>query len=132
MGFVLMLHSLNRWLVILIALVTIVRLGMVWLKVRPAAPLDVQLLRVYSIDLGIQFVLGLIFLIWSGVAGAGLPGYRIGHAVVMIVAIAVAGMAMRWRDAEGTLRARNGLLAVVVSLVLIFVGVSLLPGGWMR
>ncbi len=132
MGFVLMLHSINRWIVILIALVTIIRFALVWAKVTQPAPIDTILMRVYSADLGIQVLLGLIYLIWSGAAGVRLPGYRIGHAAVMLIAVAVAGMAMRWRKAEATVFARNGLIAVMISLVLIYVSVSMLPGGWMR
>ncbi len=132
MGIVLMLHSINRWIVIVIALVTIIRFALVWAKAMPASKLDALLLRAYSADLGIQVLLGLIYLVWSGAAGAGLPGYRIGHTVVALIAVAVAGMAMRWRKGDATVFARNGLIAVVVSLLLIYAAVAMLPGGWMR
>ena len=131
MNFLLSFHSGLRWIVIVVAVIAIIRFALVWARAMPLNSLDATLMRVYSIALGIQVLVGLTYLIISGINGVGFPGYRIAHAVVMFTAMIVAARSRR-AGGEGPLRGRNYLLAVVLSLVLIFVGVALLPGGWSR
>jgi hypothetical protein len=38
----------------------------------------------------LQATLGLVLFIWSGIAGAGFPVFRIEHAITMIIAAVVA------------------------------------------
>ncbi len=77
-------------------------------------------------------LVGLIFLLWTGFAGAGFPSYRLAHTGIMNVAVIVGHFPRRWQNAESSARARNNVIAILAVLVLVFIGVSLLPGGWAR
>ncbi len=132
MDFLLSVHSFLRWIIILVALAAIVRFALVWAARAAAGRADRGLMSVFSGLLDLQAALGLSYLVWSGVTGAGFPIYRIEHAVTMILAVIVAHLSVRWRSAEGVIRARNNLLAIAGALVLILIGVSLLPRGWTR
>lgn len=124
------LHSGLRWVVVLLALLLLVWTLLAWRTNRTEDALTSPLLSAYSAVLGIQVVVGLIYLIWMGAAGAGYPLYRIEHLVTMLVATAIAGIAARWKNAPIPERARNTFLAVLVSLILVYVGVMRLPQGW--
>ena len=124
------IHSINRWIILLIAVVVLVRLIAEATRSRPFAPADLTWLRIYTADLGLQVVLGLIYLVWSGMNGVGFPGYRMEHVVIMLLAVAAGGVAQVQVKRGG--RAALPLGAMIVSLVLIVTGVSLLPGGWRR
>lgn len=131
MDFLLPAHSGFRWLVILVAVIAIVRYVLVWAGAMQYGSLDATLMRIYNIVLGIQVLLGLVLIVYLGLNGGGFPLFRILHGVVMIVATALPGMSRRFK-AEGRLQARNYLFIVLASLVLVFIGVALLPGGWTR
>ena len=75
----------------------------------------------------LQVTLGLIYLIWNGLAVEGFPLFRIEHAVTMIIAAAVAHLPARWKNAEDKLRFRNSFFIVLDVLIIIFIGVALLP-----
>jgi len=80
----------------------------------------------------LQLLMGIIFLVWNGLAGAGFPLYRIEHGVMMLLAAITAHVPMRWRAAPAPVRFRNSLFAVVGALLLVILGVFILPGGWTR
>jgi preprotein translocase subunit SecY len=133
MGFLLALHSLVRWVIVILAVVAAIRFALVWMRVMTGSRSDTILMRGYGIVMGLQMLIGLAFLVWSGVSGAGFPGYRIGHGITMFVAVILANaLPRRWSGGTGSTRARNYLLAVIASLVLVFVAVAILPGGWSR
>lgn len=132
MGVLLMLHSLNRWLIIIVALITLIRLITIWVRQTDTGSLDKRLVSVFGALLGIQMLIGLIFLVWSGLSGAGFPAYRLGHAVIMFVAVTVGNLPERWKASPTPQFARNTVFAIVGALVLIGVGVAILPGGWSR
>lgn len=132
MGFVLMLHSLVRWAIVLVTVVALVRFALVWLRGLPEQRYDKILLSAFSGLVDLQVLLGLIYLIWSGTTGAGFPSYRIEHAVIMIIAAVVAHLPRRWKNAPAATRARNNMIAILVVLVLVYVGVARLPLGWAR
>jgi hypothetical protein len=79
-----------------------------------------------------QLLLGLMFFLWNGLAGAGFPRQRWEHLVIMLAAVIVAHLPAMWKKAESQKRLRNTLLAVVGSLVLVVLGVSMLqPNRWL-
>lgn len=131
MGFVLMLHSLLRWAIVLVAVIAVLRFAASWLRGGAFGRLDRGLMTGFSGLMDLQALLGLIYLFWSGLSGDGFPAYRILHAFIMIVAVAVAHMGARSSGSPDAIRYRNALLSVVVSLALIVVGVAILPQGWL-
>ncbi len=122
------IHSIVRWIAVVVAIAAVVWFLMVWLGGRRNEKADRGLMSGFTGMLDLQVLLGILLII----TGGGLSQPRIEHAVTMILAVIVAHLPMRWRKAEPSIRARNNLIAIVVALALIFVGVSRLPGGWSR
>jgi hypothetical protein len=132
MNILLMAHSGLRWLVLLIALIAIVKFLIGWLQHGPYKGMDRGLMAAFSGLLDLQSLLGVILLVWSGLAGVGFPFFRIAHGLIMVAAVVVAHMSRRWKDADDATRFRNHLFLIVGSLILVLIGISILPGGLSR
>lgn len=126
----LVIHSHTRWLILLVALVAIVKFTLGWLRGGAFKGMDRGLASGFSGLMDLQATLGLIFLIWTGLSGVGFPMLRIEHATTMIIAAVLAHLPARWKNASDTVRFRNTLFCIVGSLVLVFMGVVRLRGGW--
>ena len=124
-------HSLVRWIIVAVSLIALVWFVLVWLRGMRNEQADRGLMAAFTGLIDLQVLLGVIYILWSGFAGAGFPRYRLEHAVTMIVAAVVAHQSMRWRNADAPIRARNNAALIALVLVLVFIGVSLLPQGWM-
>jgi len=129
MGFILMIHSILRWLIVVVGLIALVKLGSGWLGKQAFGKMDRGLISGFSGLMDLQMLLGVIFFIWSGVAEAGFPMYRIEHAITLIVAVAVAHLPARWKKEADNPRFRNSFFAILISMLLIVVGVATV-GGW--
>lgn len=125
------IHSGLRWVVVFVSLVALVWFVLVWLRGLRNEKTDRALMAAFSGVVDIQVLIGIIYIVWSGLAGAGFPRYRVEHAVIMMVAVVVAHLSRRWRNAEVRTRARNNTALIVLVLVIVFIGVSLLPQGWL-
>jgi hypothetical protein len=130
--FVLQLHSWVRWVIVGVALGSVVVFGLIWAgRLRPDKRMW-ALMAAFAGLIDLQMTLGIIYLLWNGLAAdVGFPMYRIEHAVTMLVAVVVAHMNARWRTAGDTVRARNNVLIILAVLILIYLGVARLPQGWM-
>jgi hypothetical protein len=131
MGFVLMLHSIIRWAVILVAVLLVVKFALGWLRGARFGSMDRGLAAGFTGLLDLQGLLGLIYLFWAGLAGEGFPPERVLHAFIMLAAIVIAHTAARFKAAPDALRYRNTLLTALASLVLIVIGITVLPQGWL-
>jgi hypothetical protein len=129
---VLTIHSVTRWVIAVVGVLAVIKFAVSWLGQRAFTSLDRGLSSGFSGLMDLQVLTGLIFLLWTGVTGAGFPMLRIEHAVTMFIAAVVAHLPMVWRKAEDKIRFRNSLVAVLVSLALVYLGVARLPGGWSR
>ncbi len=130
LGIVLDIHSVVRWLIVAVSLISLVWFVLVWLRGTGNEKADRGLMAVFSGLIDLQVTIGLILILWSGFAGVGFPRYRIEHAFIMIVAAVIAHLSMRWRNSEVQIRARNNVALIMGVLVIVFVGVLLLPQGW--
>jgi len=132
MLFLLTLHSIIRWLVILVAIAAIVKLVIGLVRKQDYDKMTGGLVSAFAGLMDTQFVLGLMFFIWNGLAGAGFSRERWEHLVIMTVAVIVAHLPSMWKKAEAQKRLRNTLAAAVGSLVLVVIGVSMLqPNRWL-
>ena len=122
---ILVIHSINRWLILLIGAIAAIKFLVGWLRKSSYLPIDRGLMSAYTGLLDLQLILGIILLI-SG----ELKQYRIEHAVTMVIAIILAHLSRIWRDKPDPIKFRNNSLAIALGLLLIFAGVSLLPKGW--
>ena len=124
MNILLMLHAILRWIILLVAVVAIVKFVLGWLQGSAFKGMDRGLMSGFSGLMDLQVTLGIIFLLWSGLAGAGFPTNRIMHGVIMIIAAVVAHLSARWKNADDKTRFRNNLFTVLAALVLVMIGVA--------
>ncbi|NWG15277.1 MAG: hypothetical protein HXY41_01455 [Chloroflexi bacterium] len=124
------LHSLVRWLVVIVTVIVLVRLGLGLAQNAAYDTLTQRLMIAFSGLTTAQWLVGLVFLVvYGATVGFGLRHFW-EHAAVMTVAVAISHMHMRFKNAEPRIRYRNSLLIVVVVLALVIAGVALLPQGW--
>ncbi len=93
-------HSGIRWLIVIAAILALGVFGYGWLSKKTFPKLARILPASYSGLLDTQALLGLIFMVWTGLAGVGFPRFRIEHMTMMILAAVVAHLPSRWRKAE--------------------------------
>ncbi len=132
MNILLMIHSILRWFILLVAAVAVIKFALGWLQGGEFKGMDRGLSSAFSGLMDLQVTLGLIFLLWSGFAGVGFPAFRIEHGVTMLFAALVGHLPMRWKNTDSKRRFRNTLFAILGSILLVIVGISLLPGGMSR
>ena len=125
MDFVLTLHSINRWIIVVLAVIALIKFLIGWLRSSPYEAADRGLMAAYTGLLDLQLLLGLILLI-----GLGLERFRIEHSITMLAAIILAHLSRAWRDKEDKVKFRNNFLAILVGILLIIAGVTVLPQGW--
>jgi len=125
------LHSYLRWLIVLVAVIAIIKFAIGWLRGGAFKGMDRGLASGFAGLMDLQVLLGLILLIGLG-ANEGYPMVRIEHATTMIVAAVVGHLPARWKKAADGIRFRNTLFCILGALLLVYVGVMRLPGGWSR
>lgn len=129
MGFVLMFHSIVRWLIVLVGLFSLVKFLVGWARKSEFTKMDRGLSAGFSGLMDLQVLLGFVFFFWNG-SVVGYPMFRIEHLVTMLVAAVVAHLPSFMKKAGNKFTV--GLYAIVGALVFVFIGVALLPGGWSR
>jgi hypothetical protein len=124
------LHSLNRWLIVAVGLAAIVILA---IRLANKGSFDGPsrgLTAAFSGLMDLQFLLGLIYFIWNGLAlgmlfdfGTPFIRHRWEHLFLMVLAVAAAHLPARWKDKPDQPRLRSSLIAIAASLGLVVVGV---------
>ncbi len=123
------IHSLVRWIIVIIGLIAVCTLAQGWLSKRPYSRFDRGISLSFSLSMALQFLLGLPLLLWMGFAGGGFTLARIVHTVILTGAVYVSAMPPRWKQAEDAIRLRNSFYCVLATLILIVIGVVAV-GGW--
>ncbi len=120
-----MLHSINRWLIVLTTLIAIVKFALGYFKKQAFTQTDGRIISVWMGLLDLQLIMGIILLFT-------LPPvrYRLEHGVVIILTVTLAHINRRWRSAKSTIKFRNYALLILVVALLIGIGVAALPQGW--
>jgi len=132
MNILLMIHSILRWVILLVAVIAIVVFLVSWLRRSQLQGVDRGLMSGFSGLMDLQATLGIVLLVWSGLAGVGFPRYRLEHAFIMVLAAVVAHLSARWKNADEPIRYRNYFLIILASLALVLIGISVLPGAFTR
>ncbi len=130
MVFVLTLHSIVRWLILLVAIIAVVKFAIGWRRGSEFTKMDNGLSAGFSGLMDLQALLGLIVLF--GLSSGGFPAYRLEHGITMLLAVVVGHLPARWKKALPALRFRNSLLCIVGALLLVLAGIARLPGGFTR
>jgi hypothetical protein len=127
MQILLMIHSIVRWLIVVVAVIAIVKFALGWWRGGAFGAMDRGLASGFSGLLDLQVTLGLVYFIWNGLAEEGFPAFRIGHAVTMIIAAVVAHLGVLWKNADDKTRFRNSLFIVIDVLIIVLIGLTFLP-----
>lgn len=130
MDILLVIHSHTRWLILLVAILAIVKFAVGWLRGSAFKGMDRGLAAGFSGLMDLQATIGLIFLIWTSVVGVPFTPNRMEHATTMIIAAVLGHLPARWKNSPDAIRFRNTLFCIVGALVLVFMGVVRLRGGW--
>ena len=129
MEFLLKFHGGVRWLVALVALIAIVRLGLGWLRRSEYKGMDRGLMAAFSGLLDLNALTGLILLFGLG---GGLMRHRLEHLATMVLALIAAHLSVIWRRSDNdAAKFRNNLVVILVAIVFVVVGVVRLRGGWL-
>ena len=133
MDFIVGLHSLLRWLVVIVAVAAVVRYTLVLAGQAQSSGLDRGLMSGYTGLLDLNVLLGLIIIVGLSISAGQVLMVWLEHAVTNIIGVAVAHFfAQRAKKLEDPkLKARTNLLGVVISIAIIVVGVMLV-GRWAR
>ena len=132
MSILLMIHSILRWVILIVAAIAIVVFLVSWLRRSQLQGVDRGLMSGFSGLMDLQSTIGIVLLIWGGLDGIGFPRYRVEHGLIMVLAAVVAHLSARWKNAQEPLRYRNYFLIILASLVLVMIGISVLPGAFTR
>lgn len=124
-------HGLIRWVLAALALIVLVRYATGWLGKRPFTDADRQLGAIYAGAITVQFVLGLVNLIWLGLNGAFRPSVHIEHAFYGLVATGLTHMAPMFKNQPDAMRFRNAFFLVLASLLLVLLSVVRLRGSFL-
>lgn len=131
MAILLEIHSILRWIIVVVGLIAIVMFLIGWVRKSEFGKMNRGLSSGFSGLIDLQVTLGLLYFLITGFGGAGFPSFRIEHTFTMLIATFVAHTPAMFKK-----RAVNkfavGLFAVFGALLLIYIGVARLPGGWSR
>lgn len=127
MNVLLDIHSVLRWIIVIVGLVVAAKSAYGWLAKAKFGPADRGLMSAFVGLLDLQLLLGagLLFALEGGVTG-----FRMEHATTMLLAVAAGHFSMRWRKAPDGIRFRNNFIVIIVVFLFIVAGVSRLPQGW--
>ena len=125
-------HSGIRWLIVFTAILTLTVFGYAWVTRKSFPKLKRILPSAYSSLLDAQILIGVIYLFLVTLKAGGIPRYRWEHLAVMVLSALLAHLPARWRKSKQANFYRKTFFAVLGSLVLIYIGVANLPGGWNR
>lgn len=132
MSLLLSIHSILRWVILLVALLALIKFVIGWAGNSMFGSMDRGLASGFAGLMDLQVLLGLAYFIWNGLVAAGFPAYRILHFVIMFFAVLFAHLPSRFKNLNDKLRFGYSAFAIVVSIVLVIVGISAIPGGWSR
>ena len=127
------LHSLVRWLVVIVAVIAVARNALVMSGRVQSSGMDRGLTSGYTGLLDLNVLLGLILIVGLSInAGQVLPAW-LEHALTNIVGVVVAHVFAQQakKQLDDKTAARQRLIGVVASALIIAVGVALV-GGWQR
>jgi len=121
--FVLILHSLVRWIVLLTLLFALFRIYRGRFGKREWDAADGRAVQVFAIAVDVQMLLGIVLLLVNGFADLG--SFWMDHIIPMVVAVAFAHIASAQakKDAPAEVRFRKTAFWLILVLVVILVAI---------
>lgn len=130
MALLLEIHSILRWVIVAVGIVSIVKFLIGWARESAFDKIDRGLSSGFSGLMDLQATLGLLYFLVTGFGGVGFPPFRIEHLVTMLVAAAIGHAPAMFKKAAN--KHAVAFYAVIGALILVVIGVYRLPGGWSR
>lgn len=120
------LHSWWRWVVLLVAAITVIKMLFGWLGRREWTRLDDQLGLIFTITIDIEVLLGILVWIMSQAWTRGMVA-AFEHPITMLLALVLAHVGQRRarKTTDGTAKYRTSAIFYTLSFVLILAGVFL-------
>jgi hypothetical protein len=125
------IHSVLRWIIVIVGIIAIVKFLIGWVRKSEFGGMDRGLSSGFSGLIDLQVTLGLLHFLITGFGGVGFPLFRIEHLVTMLIA-ATAAHAPAMLKKRALNKYAISFFAILGSLLLIYIGVARLPGGWNR
>ena len=125
MDILLTIHSIFRWVIIVLATLTILKFAVSWASNASFKGMDRGLTAALSGLMDAQVLLGLIYFVWNGATGEGFPGYRWLHMVVMIAASGLMHIPARLKSLGDKQRFSYSIVSILAALALVYVGVRI-------
>jgi hypothetical protein len=129
MATLLIIHWSVRWLIVLVSGSIIGRFFIGWKRAESFDPIDEMLLGSFKKLMILQAGLGVVLFVFSALHTDALP-LLLMHAGFMLLALGLAILPSKWKEASPSIRYKNALFCVIGALVSIVAGVALFPGGW--
>ena len=126
MDILLTVHSILRWFIILIAALAIFKFSVSWAGNGSFKGMDRGLASALSGLMDAQVLLGFIYFLWDGFTGAGFPGYRWLHMLIMIAAAGLMHVPARLKALGDKQRFSYSIVSILSALILVFIGVLML------
>jgi hypothetical protein len=135
---ILTLHSLMRWVVVIVGVVAIVKFLLGWLGKKDWAALDARLASSFPIFIDIQLLLGLLlYFVLSPITTAALRDfgaamknsvmrfYSMEHILMMLIALIVAhlGSMLIKKRTDATAKFRIGFICFLLAMLIIFLAI---------
>lgn len=121
-------HQHFRWIVVLAAVVAVIVFLVTWLQ-KKDSKLDRILMAIFTGCLDLQWLMGLILFIYTATT-SGLSRHHWEHGFTLTLALVLAHIGAKWKNAPTAIRARNYLFITLGVIVLIILGVAVYPTGW--
>jgi Na+-driven multidrug efflux pump len=137
-SFVLTLHNILRWLVLILGIIAIVRAYFGWFGDREWSDLDDNLGRGFTISLDLQFLLGLLLYIFlspittnafanmsAAMSDSGTRYFLVEHSLMMLAAIILAhiGRSRGRKQENDTKKFRTTAIFFTIALLIILVAI---------
>ena len=131
MSFLLTIHSIVRWVIVIVGLAAIVKFLLGLARKSEFGKADRGLSAGFSGLMDTQVLLGFIYFFITGFGGAGFPMYRIEHMSTMLVAAVIGHIPAMFKKKD-VKKFAVAFWAIIGALILVVIGVYRLPGGWTR
>lgn len=118
------IHSHDRWIIFLLGAAAFIVSLAAFLGKRALSKAALLTIRIYALMMTLQFVIGLVQLIGRWDDAGVMLRHRLEHAFCMLLALAVLHMRGKWSKGPDVVTARNMMLVVLTSIILVVLGIT--------